>query len=376
MSDHAFLAPSSAHIWGPGGCPYYPTMAAQFPQEETLENREGTAAHWFATEAVQGREIAEGHVAPNGEIITEEMVDCAQDIIADVQSWMGVAHWFAVEHRVDMPGIHPTQNWGTFDFGGVSWMLKRIWLRDYKYGHRYVDAFENMQGVDYVMGIASLHGIILDASWTVEIGIFQPRCYHPEGPRKIWTTDGKRILELADGLRKSAREAMDPNPEMRTGDHCKDCEGKHACPALALSVGAAIDASCRGTPQALTSDQAGLFRKHVRQAIARLEAMAEGLDAQIEATIRQGRSVPFHELKRNPGKEVWASPHNEVHILGDLYGVDVRKDASLTPKQWREKARKAGIEIDEAVISNYTRENPGKVVVAETANNAAAKAFK
>lgn len=377
MSDHAFLAPSSAHIWGTGRCAFYPTLSAMHPApEETREAREGTAAHWWLAEAVMGREWGVGSQAPNGEIVTQEMIDCAQDLLEDVRMWKDDVDHFMCEQRVHMGMIHPTQNWGTTDFAGVSFSRKIIIQRDYKFGHRYVDAFENPQCVDYVVGIASLAGVVLDASWTIDIGIFQPRNYSPEGPRRTWQTNGMRILELANDLHLAAKEATGHDPVARTGDHCGDCEHNTKCTAFQRSTFNGIDLAARGVSHPMVTSEAATARAMVAAALDRLEAMANGLDAQLESALRNGENVPGYELKRNAGRTVWDKPLPEVFALGALYGVDVRKDDALTPKQFADKAKKSGIEVDEAVISAYTRENPGKVVVAPTAKNAAAKAFK
>lgn len=373
MADHAFLAPSSAHIWGaPDGCPAYPRMAALYPDdEETPESREGTAAHWYLEETLRGNPVKAGDVAPNGHPVTQEMVECAADLLADVESWrFDCAGMFLIEQRVHMPRIHPTLNWGTLDIAGVNLAAKKIRHRDYKFGHRYVDAWENLQCVDYVVGVARHFGITITEEWTIEVGIFQPRCYHPEGPKKIWTCTGARFLELADSLAYAARKATEPDAPMHTGDHCRDCSARYDCPALIAAGGASVDLSLRGVPQVLTPQKAGLVRSHITGAIARLEALQSGIDAQIEAYIRKGQHVPGCELRAGDGREFWTVPVEEVYALGDLFGKELRKPEARTPAQ----ARKLG--IDEAVISAYSSRRKGELKVTAMDDNRAAKAFK
>jgi hypothetical protein len=373
MSEHAFLAPSSADIWGaPDGCPAYPRMAAAYPQDEdTQEAREGTAAHWYLEETLRGNTVKVGDVAPNGVMVTDEMVECAEALIADVQSWRHeCAGMFVIEQRVYMPSIHPTLNWGTTDIAGVDLAAKRLRIRDYKFGHRYVDAYENLQGVNYAVGIARHFSVMITPEWTVEIGIFQPRCYHPEGPRKIWSISGARFQELADGLAYAARKATEPDAPMHTGEHCRDCSARYDCPALIAAGGASVDLSLRGVPQELTPVKAGLVRAHIVGAIARLEAFKSGVDAQIEAFIRQGKQVPGVEMKPSEGREYWTVPIEEVAALGALYQKEIVKPKALTPKQARE------LGIDEAVISAYSDRRKGALKVAAMDDNRAAKAFK
>lgn len=371
--EHAFLAPSAASIWGaPDGCPAYPRMAAAYPQEEdTPESREGTAAHWYLEEILRGNECKVGATAPNGEVVTDEMVECAQALIADVASWRHeCAGMFGVETRVHMPSVHPTENWGTTDVWGIDLTAKRIRIRDYKYGHRYVDAFENLQGIDYAIGVARMWGAMITPEWTIEIGIFQPRCYHPEGPRKIWRCSGARFLELAAGLAARAALCMDPDAPMHTGEHCRDCSARYDCPALIAAGGASVDLSLRGVPQELTPIKAGLVRAHIVRAIERLEALQSGIDAQIEAYIRSGKQVPGVDLVPSEGREFWTAPVEEVAALGALFGKEIVTRKPITPKQARD------LGIDETVISAYSDRRKGKLKVTSMDDNRAAKAFQ
>jgi hypothetical protein len=375
QSDHAFLAPSAADIWGSeDGCAAYPRMAAAFPaDEETTEAREGQAAHHYVSETLWGAICEVGAVAPNGHVVTQEMVDCAHDLLADVASWRGKCEGrFVVEERLYMPAIHPTSNRGTVDIGGIDLKNRKAYIRDYKFGHRYVDAFENLQCVDYLVGLFRHFAIPLEsvADWEIEIGIFQPRCWHPEGPRKIWSTNGARFLELVDQLAYRARKASDPDAEMHTGKHCRDCPARSACSALHLVGGASVDLSYQGAPHDLTPASAGLIRKYVTEAIERLEALQTGLDAQIEAFIKAGKSVPFAERKQGEGREFWTRPLPEIYALGDMFGKELRKPGALTPRQ----ARDAG--IDASVVAACSDRKKGEYKVVSVDDNQAAKVFK
>lgn len=378
--DHAFLAPSAAHIWGaPDGCPAYPRMAAAYPiDEETPESREGTAAHDYLAAQLNGATGWEvGTLANNGHPITEEMVDGTQDLIADVAIWRPTCgHRFVVEQRVYMPMIHPTLNWGTTDIGGADFDKKILFVRDYKFGHGYVDAWENLPLVDYAIGLFR-HFAIPDHvwhEWTINAAIFQPRCYHPEGPRKFWVVSGARFMELADSLAHAARKTNEPDAPYNTGEHCDHCPARYDCPALLACGGVSIDLSRRGLPHVLEPIRAGLLRKHISDAIDRLEALKSGLDAQIDAFIRAGKAVPYADRVQGEGREFWTVPVEEVYILGDLMGVDARKPDAKTPEQVRKAIKKLG--LDPEVISAYSDRRKGEFKIVTVDSNRAAKVFK
>lgn len=349
-------------------------MAALYPgEEDTPESREGTAAHWYLEETLRGGTVKVGDVTPNGHPITDEMVECAEALLADVVTWrFSCTGLFVVEQRLVMPEIHPTLNWGTTDIGGADLANKILYIRDYKYGHRYVDAWENWQLIDYGVGLFRHFGIPQSTwpEWTINAGIFQPRCYHPEGPKKIWPCSGARFLELADSLAYAARKATEPDAPMHTGEHCRDCSARYDCPALIAAGGASVDVSMRGVPQVLTPTRAGLVRRHIVDAIARLEALQSGIDAQISAFIKAGKQVPGAEFKAGEGREFWTVPVEEVRALGELYGKEIVKPKPITPKQARD------LGIDEAVISAYSDRRKGELKVTSVDDNRAAKAFK
>lgn len=384
MSDnaHAFLAPSSAHIWGPGGCPYYPTMAASHPQtEDSPESREGTAAHHLVAERLSGVWGMEHGTDPAGTPLTEEMFECTNDFVRDVETlrrnYPDLEE--CIEERVHMPMVHAKLNWGTADWFAISRSAKRIWVKDFKYGHRYVDAWENWQLADYLLGVIN-HFMITDAKeWTADLGIYQPRSFHADGPNKSWEVGGHRFVDLSAALASAAAEATGPVPKMRTGGYCGDCEGRTSCPAFTQSTQNGIDLSLKGMPHDMDAAARGTFRTQIAAALKRLNGMATGLDAEIETDARAGKVTPGWELQPGQSRLDWTVSMGEVYTLGlmmevatmkteDFGGTLVTYDV-LTPTQ----AIKAG--IDEAVIMEYAKRRPAALKVVQSSTHSAAKAF-
>lgn len=356
--QHAFLAPSSASVWGPGGCPAFPRMARQFPEDgDRPEAREGTAAHWWLTEAIEGREHPEGALAPNGTPINLEMIECAQAMLEATRAQKrtpGVQCF--TEQVVRMPQIHPTLNWGRVDFGGVSLDDKVIFAWDYKYGHGFVDVFENWQLIDYAVGIANHFGVQVTSDWVVDLRIYQPRSFHAEGPIKKHRLTGDRFLHLTRELSVAAEYAAHPDAPMFSGKHCHHCPASHTCPALRKAGGLAVDMSLRGVASELSPENAGLALRVIRRARERLEDLEVGIEAQLMAAIRDGALTTGWELEQGYGRERWKAPAAEVIAMGQVLGVDIAKPLEpITPAQ----ARKKG--IDEAVIKEYSERPKGEL---------------
>lgn len=371
---HAFLAPSGSYQWGPGGCPASPRLQAEFPEdEESEESREGTAAHHYVTETLLGRIVREGDTAPNGFPIDKTMVEAGFDIIRDVTDTVRAARGPAamVEERVHMSASIHALCWGTPDVYLLNFATRTVHLWDYKYGHRYVDAFRNWQCIAYVAGVLESNGVPREEwhLWSITVTIAQPRNYHPDGQLREWFFNGDELVRLVTELMAAAHEAVQENAPFKTGEHCRDCTGRHACPALERVAMGLADVSLRGFPVVLPPHAVGLELTILQGAIKRLKARAEGLEEQALKLNRNGVDVPFWKSEYSQGREKWSIPHAEVLALGSLYGVDLNKPGNLTPAQ----ARKAG--VDAEIVKAMSETPRGALTLVPVTANDIAKRF-
>jgi len=385
MSEaHAFLAPSGAHIWAPeNGCRAAPAMQRQYPgADDTPEAREGTAAHWFVTEMLQGRFVALGAIAPNGHPINQEMIDAGEGILTDVRDTMrcNPDAVLYVEQRFSMANHVHADNWGTPDIVLIDLVARRVWIWDYKYGHRYVDAVGNWQLLDYTVGVFEAIGLraavpnhdpVSWFGWRIMLSIAQPRNYHSVGPIREWQLSGESLRDdWLPRLRQSAAEATAPGAQMRTGEHCRDCSARHACGALQKAGAIAMDVSQYAQPVDLPAHAVGLELRQIDDAIKRLEARRTGLEEQALGIIRSGHHVPFFRAEHTVGREAWNVPPAQVVALGNLFGVSLAKEATLTPAQ----ARKAG--MPDAALDGLTEQPRGAVRLKRADDDAAKLAFQ
>lgn len=373
---HAFLAPSGSPQWGPGGCPASARMQAAYPEDvESEKAREGTAAHFYVSEALLGREHPAGTVAPNGVPINAEMISCGTDYLRDIRDTMKSAPdvVLRVEQRVTMTRMISPGNWGTPDAYVVDYWNRRVHLWDYKYGHRYVDAFRCWQLIDYLIGIVETENIPDIETWTFTQTIAQPRNYHPDGPlRCAPDITGAQLVTLAEELRVAAEAALGPTSPFKTGDHCRDCTARHACPALQKVAMSCVDMSFCAQPVDLTANAQSVELAIIRAAIKRMGARAEGLEASLLGCIRSGANVPFHKAEYSFGREKWKDDTNaqDVFAVGDMFGVDLRKKQEpITPAQ----AKKAG--VDASVIDTYAHKPRGALTLVEITEHSIAKRF-
>lgn len=369
------LRPSQAPRWVP--CAGSFSLEAMFPDDEdSPEAREGTAAHYYVTEALQGRFHPAGTLAPNGYPLDGDMIDHGELYLEDVRSTFATLPQdqhtiFRVEQKVFAHTlIHPECE-GTPDTWAANFNVGRLILWDYKYGHKYVEPFGNWQFIGYLAGIFEGLGLSRQETWNLDVSVrvIQPRNYHRDGPVREWNTTGATIWNYIDRMKTAAYAAKDPRATTQTGPQCVDCNGRHACEAFARVAARALDVAGETIPQELPPMALGMELRRIADAIKRLEARRDGLAEQAMAKIRTGTPVPFWTMGFVDARERWTVPVAEVRALGELFGKKLTEEKPITPAQ----ARKLG--IDAAVIRVYSAKPTGAAKLVPADETAAAKAF-
>lgn len=378
--SHAFLAPSSAAVWAPEeGCRAFPALAERFPEpEDSPQSREGTAAHWVVSEELSGREVHAGDVAPNGLPIDREMIECAEGMLEDVRL-VRVANPgsdMLIEEYLHAAAIS-AKNGGTPDAVVVNREKKTIFLWDYKYGHGYVDARENWQLLNYLIGaLARFAGNAVHwGGWKGVLTVAQPRNYHSDGPLREWHVTGEEMRDhYLPRFKTSAAECLVPDPVATTGAHCIYCPARHACDALSRSAYLSLDVSQQATASELPPEALGVELRLVEDAIERLKSRKTGLEEQALGAIRSGGKVPGYAAEATSKREAWKTETAEVLALGAALGVDLlKKPEPLTPNQARKSLAKVG--VDGSVIDAYSERPRGAAKLSRTKENAARLAF-
>ena len=351
---HSILPPSGAAAWKL--CGLWVAMNQAYPKPDTPESLEGNAAHWVFAEMLAGNIVCEGLIAPNGVVVTEEMIEGGELVVETVRARMPAERFGAprVEEAVGIARIHP-QCWGTPDIWAFSAAPLVLEVIDYKFGHRFVDEYENDQGVAYIAGIVDAlaekfkEGAgLFDQRCKVNFTVIQPRCFYKGAPVRTWSVLASDLRGHINQLAGAAELALMPNPPAVTNAECRDCPGRHACPALQQAAYSDAEFAVKSSPVELPPAAASLELKMLERSLERLQARVEGMREAVAAYIRQGHSVPFHRAEQGYGRQQWTMPVDQVLAMGSLMGVDLSKPGVKTPKQ----AIKSG--VDEAVIKAYS----------------------
>lgn len=348
---HSALPPSGAGAWR--YCGMWVHMNQRFPQGDTPESLEGNAAHWVFGEMLAGRHVLEGTQAPNGVYVTDEMLQ-GGELVVDTVVARGISSAMQIEHPVEIGRIHD-QCWGTPDIWGYLPASCTLELIDYKFGHRFVDEYENDQCVAYAAGIIDRLAILLgvgagdfDQALRVNITIIQPRCFYKGAPVRTWSVMASDLRAQVNALANAAGVALGPNPPAVTNPECRDCPGRHACAALQQAAYSDAEFAVTSSPVELSPAAASLELKFMERALERLQSRVEGMREAVTGYIRQGHRVPFHHVEQSYGRQEWTIPVDQVVAMGTLMGVDLAKVKAVTPKQ----AQKLG--VDAAVITAYS----------------------
>lgn len=353
--EHAILPPSSASIWVE--CTGWRTMVNLYPDNaDTSAAKEGRAAHELAERMIA--DATKGLTPPY--VSDDEITEGAQTYAADVVRFMRKSRVFGgrdfgTETRLDMPAIHP-EVFGTIDQFIYDHKARELFLWDFKFGHKVVDAFENWQLIAYYAGLREyleLNGFE-DQKITVHFRIVQPRAYHRKGPIRSWTTKASNLRPYVNQLHMAAHTSLNGDGKLKSGNHCRYCSARFACPAAHKAAGNYLEATMVPIAEAPTPLELGVELGLINRAINALDYLKTGYEAHIEGLLRNSKAVPGWNLAPGRGQEAWKVSPEQVFTLGDTFGIDLRQNKPLTPKQ----AIKAGIQ-EEIVKAVSHRPNKG-----------------
>lgn len=343
-------------------------MNAKFPQDDSPESLEGTAAHWVGWEMLAGRYVSEGLTTPEGSIVTGEMLDGAELLCDTISARMGhLAPNWHVEERVSIPSID-AECFGTPDVWAFDFSDMHLMIVDYKFGHRFVDEYFNEQGLLYTLGIIEKIRAQLIGSpeyLTVSFTIVQPRCYYQGQPVRTHTFRVSEIIEHERKLAVAALAARAPQPTATTNRACNDCPGRHSCSALQLAAYSDAEYSNDRQPFDLTPAAAALELRMLERSLERLEARVDGLRELTLANLKAGAQIAYYRIAEGKGRKQWNAPVNQVIAMGQMFGKNLAKTELITPAQ----AKKLG--MDETMIDAFSFVPSGNLkLVAENSSDA------
>ncbi|MCG8486051.1 MAG: DUF2800 domain-containing protein [Chromatiales bacterium] len=231
MTAVAGLRASAAPRWVP--CPGSAHIAALFPDKETSEAAEGTAAHEMLEACVKG-EVSDpteliGRHASNGVEYTNDMATGAALAIEWVTENMHPGFMSETEVRIDDLNVI-----GHVDIAGPDKKDRRtLRVVDYKFGRRFVPASDNWQLLVYAQAIVTMFEGEFDF---ITLTVIQPRWYGLGGKIRHAVISVDDLPLKKQAIAEAAASARSTTPRYAVGEHCRDCTGAHYCQLIRDTV--------------------------------------------------------------------------------------------------------------------------------------------
>lgn len=305
-------------------CPGSPGIESQYPDTRRKEAGEGKLAHTASAAILVGRE-------------PETLITLDPDMMAHIMSYVRHCRMLSVfgdSHVEEKFSGHYFN--GIIDFWSFNPNDETLYIRDLKYGFGWVEVFLNWQLLAYAMLILSAPA---PAVKKVNLGIFQPRANHPQGPNRTWTITMEELEAYRDQMNRTL-QAIYAGVDVKTvsGPHCRYCKGLIRCHGADAAVAFAIDVAltpghAEPTPEQVATDLAILGR-----ALKLLENKKAALEQSAVEQIRQGTLIPGWEVGRTPGAAAWKQGPEGVINVGKMMEKDLSKPPTpITPTQARNR---------------------------------------
>ncbi len=340
---HAVDAPSGLYLTV--ACPGSRNLRLGLPPEpDTPESIEGDVGHWVALQAALGTKVPEG--------TKHRDVKVDDDMLDGATVWLNaIGPVGAHEAPIWIPDIHQ-DCWGSADFWNWDEPSLTLDMADYKYGHVYVDEFENEQLLAYSSGV--LRAVNAPDHAKVRLKIVQPRYYYAS-PVRTWTTTAGHVRKLVAEIAEKVRIASDTSVPLIciTGNHCLYCPARHVCETLQRGCNTVMKFAQHADSHDIEPGPLGVEMQLIKEAIKLLEARQSGLATRAEIFIKEGKRVPNWEMKNGRSNLKWHD--NQAAIReGDAAGVNLRKEVvPITPTQAKERKL-----LDEATVDRLASRPP------------------
>ena len=365
MADHSSIPPSS--LGRVLKCPASLRPNAEKSEDSNDAALEGTTAHWWAEQTLNGVVVPVGTVCPETHMeVTEDMVHYTQVYVDHARWLMATQHMKScgIEKRVKVPQIH-NDCWGTLDF--FAWN-GALYVVDLKYGYRIIEPVDNTQLMTYARGIAN--ELELPDTIRVVLTIVQPRAWHRLGPVREYCTTLAEIDTRIAVLNKAVINGMSDTPTMSTGSHCMYCVKAVDCEALNHATYNAIDvAMISGNECDFENKHLSLTLENLEKAQTIIDIRKNALSARALDLIKEGQTVPGYEASPTFSRRTWSKSDDEMKAMGTVLGINMTKEVISSPSE----AKKAGMADD--IMKKLSSSNKSGVKLTRDNNNLARMIF-
>lgn len=335
------------------------SQGAVEPESDYTIASEGIAIHSLIEKAINENltDLAPfiGTTDSRNTIYTDEMIDGAVTILetlykcVDARDVFTQGRW-GMEEWLNYPHVISAVTVGKPDFFYYDAEANTLHIADFKWGHVPVEAVENWQLLSYAALLKEHLKLGDDVRYILHV--IQPRCFDGSGEHKRWTCND--ITPYVTKMREQTAKALEVQPELVTGDHCRYCPAVYRCPALRQQsteiIEVMIDKGGYMDIDDPTPADVGAELTLLTRAEAILKNKLKAMEAHAEILLKQGQDVEGWQLTDKKSAAKWGVSEDEVRAMALLFGVDFNKPTEImSPTQAKKKLKENS--VDESVIS-------------------------
>jgi hypothetical protein len=314
-----------------------------------------------------------GQVTSNNITIDDEMVQCAEVMLAEVRPLMHLE--YVVEQDLVMPQVLPEHR-GFIDFAAYDRANATVYAFEYKNGRSAVSAYNNFQLIDYSIGLINLWHISTPVRFVFKV--VQPRSYSKVGPVRTWSVMSDELGPIYQQLQAKAMQAVGPNPLLTVGKHCHTCPAVGICAAARQASYNVIDYSDEPLNTDDMSDaDIGIEFDMLQHAMKLLKKRYEAIDDELRYRIHLGSVSTGYSVERNPGKWVWQESDAAavVETIKTQFGYDPEVRSVKTVAQVRDALPAAVRKTFESVKPLLAKRKEGSEALVPTSSSRTARVF-
>lgn len=299
-------------------------MAASLPPDIDYAKRdEGNAADWLAIQCFNAVPVVEGAKAPNGFIITAEMMDFVWQYLnalnmgaVQVKTTFGTDRW-QVNARAD----HIV--WESQPHNNLTTLV----VDDLKYGFRIVEPELNWTLIAHAIGECINRNSAPDI---IKLRIHQPRAFHPEGICRTWELSYAELMTYYEVINATL---SNPNDMLNTGPQCHYCHAEPTCPARRLSSYNAIEASTLAFNDQLPMDALNYELDLLEAAEAIVKDRREAISELMLYRMKGGEVNTERAVEQKRGQTRFKTGMDGAFLTA-ASGIDCTKPGTITPAEF------------------------------------------
>lgn len=337
--------PSQAWSWV--NCHGQPKLLVDVPPIPEKDDRgeaakEGTAAHEFAAQMAMtlkgvGVSPVLGDKSTTGVLLTHEMFMAILEYFKHIADQMaGSYDQLTIEQKLSASDMFGPNLTGTPDLYAIDHKIKQLFMRDYKHGFGLVEVYENWQQIIYA---GMLSERFSDSSYKYDLGIVQPRGFHPEGTIRTWLTNERELQPYWDRVKAALDDiyGSDKPPQLVAGPWCKRCPARLGCKTNAKATGEGLDYGDRAHPVNMSDEEKSIQWLQIRDVLKTLQSRMDALEVElIESYSEKRQQLAYVDIRGSTGRKRWKTDVDVDTIinLGKMSGKDLAQPVkTVTPTQ-------------------------------------------